>query len=236
MLVEVQEVEERVGLFTVDRPDGLQRLVVDPRPTNAAWGDPPPIRLTAGPLLARQLQRGRRSALTARPEGQGNALIMKFDLSDFYYNLRIPHWMARWFALPSVPGWLVGKPEQAMVDVGLGVLPMGSSHAVVLAQEAHLEILRRAGLPFDRRLSTASRWLRRGRSLLSRSMIWSSARRKRTITGQLRSGWTSRSRRTPTPAFLSLLTRSRGTRGRHSAWSWLRPGTRSAHQPRSGRA
>ena len=38
--------------------------------------------------------------------------MMKSDLSDFYYNLRIPHWMARWFALPSVPGWLVGKPEQ----------------------------------------------------------------------------------------------------------------------------
>ena len=151
MLVELDVVRERIGLFTVARPDGLQRLVVDPRPSNAAWGDPPPVRLTAGPLLARQLQRGRRSAPTAR-QGQGDALMMKSDLSDFYYNLRIPHWMARWFALPSVPGWLVGKPEQAMVDVGLGVLPMGSSHAVVLAQEAHLEILRRAGLPFDRRL------------------------------------------------------------------------------------
>ena len=83
MLVELDVVRERIGLFTVARPDGLQRLVVDPRPSNAAWGDPPPVRLTAGPLLARQLQRGRRSAPTARPEGQGNALMMKFDLSDF---------------------------------------------------------------------------------------------------------------------------------------------------------
>ena len=39
---------ERIGLFTVARPDGLQRLVVDPRPSNAAWGDPPPVRLTLG--------------------------------------------------------------------------------------------------------------------------------------------------------------------------------------------
>ena len=78
--------------------------------------------------------------------------MMKSDLSDFYYNLRIPAWMSRWFALPAVPGWLVGKPERALVDVGFGVLSMGSSHAVVLAQEAHLEILRRAGLPFERRL------------------------------------------------------------------------------------
>ena len=152
MLVELDSVRERIGLFTVARPDGLQRLVVDPRPSNAAWGDPPPVRLTAGPLLARQLQRGRKSAHTSGVSGLGNASMMKSDLSDFYYNLRIPAWMSRWFALPAVPGWLVGKPEQALVDVGFGVLPMGSSHAVVLAQEAHLELLRRAGLPFERRL------------------------------------------------------------------------------------
>ena len=60
--------------------------------------------------------------------------------------------MSRWFALLAVPGWLVGQPERALVDVGFGVLPMGSSHAVVLAREAHLEILRQAGLPFERRL------------------------------------------------------------------------------------
>ena len=55
MLVVLGAVKERVGLFTVARPDGLQRLVVDPRPTNAAWGDPPPVQLAAGALLARQL-------------------------------------------------------------------------------------------------------------------------------------------------------------------------------------
>ena len=61
-------------------------LVVDPRPTNAAWGDPPPVRLTSGPLLARQLQR----------QGQhGGARLLKSDLSDFYYNLRVPSWMAQ---------------------------------------------------------------------------------------------------------------------------------------------
>ena len=38
MLVELDTVRERIGLFTVGRPDGLQRLVVDPRPSNAAWG------------------------------------------------------------------------------------------------------------------------------------------------------------------------------------------------------
>ena len=110
MLVELDTVRERIGLFTVPRPDGLQRLVVDPRPSNAAWGDPPPVQLTAGPLLARQLQRGRRSVPAASVAGQGSASLMKSDLSDFYYNLRIPRWMSQWFALPAVPGWLVGQP------------------------------------------------------------------------------------------------------------------------------
>ena len=34
MLALLPQFRERVGLFTVPRPDGLQRLVVDPRPTN----------------------------------------------------------------------------------------------------------------------------------------------------------------------------------------------------------
>ena len=80
MLVELDEVRERVWLFTLARPDDFQRLVVDPRPSNAAWGDPPPVQLPAGPLLARQLQRGRRAASSARPPGEGRALMMKVRL------------------------------------------------------------------------------------------------------------------------------------------------------------
>ena len=152
MLVLLPHVRERVGLFTVPRPDDLQRLVVDPRPTNEQWSDPPPVHLTSGPLLARQLQRGRRGA---SPSSAG-PWLSKSDLSDFYYNLRIPAWMSAWFALPRVPGWLVGLPEREWVDVGFGVLPMGASHAVALAQEAHCEILRRAGLPENRRLVDGS--------------------------------------------------------------------------------
>ena len=147
MLRVLDEVRERVGLFTVARPDDLQRLVVDPRPTNAAWGDPPPVQLAAGALLARQLQRARSFA------GAGSRTrLAKSDLSDFYYNLRVPSWMSAWFAIPRVPGAVVGMPELEWVDLGFAVLPMGGSHSVFLAQEVHLEILRRAGLPMDRRL------------------------------------------------------------------------------------
>merc|ERR1711904_620664 len=142
MLVVLGAGKERVGLFTVARPDDLQRLVVDPRPTNAAWGDPPPVQLAAGALLARQLQRARSFA----GAGSRNRLA-KSDLSDFYYNLRVPSWMSAWFAIPRVPGAVVGMRELEWVDLGFAVLPMGGSHSVFLAQEVHLEILRRAGLP-----------------------------------------------------------------------------------------
>ena len=161
MLVEVEQVRERVGLFTVGRSDGLQRLVVDPRPTNEAWGDPPPVRLTSGPLLARQLQRGQNRDRHGEVEDPSTVpYISKSDLSDFYFNTKVPPWMSGWFSLPPVPGSLVGKPGQELVDVGFKVLPMGASHAVVLAQEAHLEILKRAGLPFER-------WIGEGEALLS---------------------------------------------------------------------
>ena len=79
MLFLLPQIRERVGLFTVPRPDGLQRLVVDPRPTNEQWTDPPPVHLTSGPLLARQLQRGRRGAA---PSSAG-PWLSKSDLSDF---------------------------------------------------------------------------------------------------------------------------------------------------------
>ena len=162
--------------------------------------------------------------------------MMKSDLSDFYYNLRIPHWMARWFALPSVPGWLVGKPEQAMVDVGLGVLPMGSSHAVVLAQEAHLEILRRAGLPFDRRLVDGEPLVAPGPFFVVQIddlVIGAPDKDDRGTAAE----WLDVALAAYADAGLPVAAHKveRDAR-RRSAWSCLRPGIRSALPPRSGRA
>ena len=81
MLREVNEVRERVGLFTVARPDGLQRLVVDPRPTNVAWGEPPPVRLTSGAMLARQLGQdpGRFAETSPRPHFSNEKKVFSFQ-------------------------------------------------------------------------------------------------------------------------------------------------------------
>ena len=140
MLRRLTYVRERVGLFTVARPDGKQRLIVDSRPTNEQWIEPPAVRMTSGQLLARQLQRG---------PSHTRRTMRKSDLSDFYSNLVIPSWMSSWFALPSIPGHVVGLPDES-VDLGWAVLTMGGSHSVFLGQEVHMEQLRRAGLPMDR--------------------------------------------------------------------------------------
>ena len=91
------EVRERVGAFCVDRSDGLQRLVVDPRPANAQWSPPPRVELTSGPMLARQLQHN----------GTGRQRLIMCDFSDCSYNLRLPEWMCGWFAFEPVRGELV---------------------------------------------------------------------------------------------------------------------------------
>ena len=129
----VPDVKERIALFTVARPDGFQRFITDARPTNERWCDRAPGRVTPGSLLARQFQqshhrcRSRSAAFLVAP-----LYVLKSALSDFYYNLRIPVLMQAWFALPAVPGWVIGRLElEKFVDLGL---PMGASHAVPLAQ------------------------------------------------------------------------------------------------------
>ena len=86
--------------------------------------------------------------------------------------------MSAWFAIPRVPGAVVGMPELEWVDLGFAVLPMGGSHSVFLAQEVHLEILRRAGLPMDRRLVDGEALLGAGVSSWCRSTTWCSAPRR----------------------------------------------------------
>ena len=98
---------------------------------------------------------------------------MKCDLSDFCNNLLIPARMNEWFALPPMRGAVIGMPEIEIIPLTFGVLPMGASHAIVLAQLAHLELLRRSCLPVDERLLLDGQpLLILGRSLPSSSTIW----------------------------------------------------------------
>ena len=124
------------GLFGVEKPDGALRLIIDGRPANAAFTEPPPVELPTPDLLAR---------LTAPPDGSA-VWVAKSDLADFFYRFRIPEWMRPWFALPPVraaelPGLSERFGADTTVHPCLTVLAMGWSHSVFITQTAHTFIL-----------------------------------------------------------------------------------------------
>lgn len=86
--------------------------------------------------------------------------VGKTDLSNFYHHLGMPEWMRPYFALPPLTRdelIAIGAPPDAPFPMCL-TLPMGFSHAVPLAQHAHLHTLYRdaALRPSDNLLSLAS--------------------------------------------------------------------------------
>ena len=89
---------------------------------------------------------------------------MKGDVPDCFYRWGITQEMSEWFALPYVSfqdlskeltrigrkeiiaTLLEGRDQKQMVGVGLGVVAMGWSWAVFLAQEALMGVVAKAGL------------------------------------------------------------------------------------------
>jgi hypothetical protein len=72
--------------------------------------------------------------------------VGKIDVSDFYHRLALPDWMIPFFALPAVstddfPSLIQRYGASTMVFPCLRTLPMGFSHAVTLAQAAHMNLL-----------------------------------------------------------------------------------------------
>ena len=69
----------------------------------------------------------------------------KIDVSDFYHRLKLPQWMVPYFCLPPVcsselPGLVERFGFAVKVYPCLLTLPMGFSHAVYLAQAAHMRL------------------------------------------------------------------------------------------------
>ena len=125
-----------VGLFCVDKPDGMLRLIVDGRPANDVFADPPAVDLPTPDLIARlEVPAGRR------------LWVAKTDLSDFFFRFRTPAWMHPYFALPAVRAEEIGGAAVcgfaagALVWPCLSVLAMGWSHSVFVAQTAHEHML-----------------------------------------------------------------------------------------------
>lgn len=122
-----------VGLFAVDKPDGKLRLILDGRPANDIFAEPPAVELPTPDLFAKlQAPRGRK------------LWVAKTDLSDFFYRFRTPDWMHRYFALPAVDAAELGKDAEygnIRIFPCLAVLAMGWSHSVFAAQRVHEHLL-----------------------------------------------------------------------------------------------
>ena len=137
------------GIFGVTKPDGAIRLIIDARPANASFIEPPRVTLPTPDLLPRLMV----------PPNQP-LFVAKCDLS-FFYRFRIPEWMHRWFALPAVRAGDVGLDlaygVDSMVFPCLTVLAMGWSHSVYVAQQAHEHLINtRTRLRADDRITPTS--------------------------------------------------------------------------------
>jgi hypothetical protein len=143
------------GVFAAPKGEGRQRLIIDARPANALFAEPPMVELPSPEIIA-QL------------EAPGEFFVGKVDLDNFYHRLRLPRWMWPYFALPPVRAVEVGEGHRfgndALIYPCCTTLPMGWSHSVWLAQTAHLYLL-------DTRtsLSSADRLVRGNDFLLNRT-------------------------------------------------------------------
>ena len=123
------EVRTVCGLFGVPKDDGMIRLIIDARPANAVFKEPPKVNLPTPDLLTRLRVRSDRLLF-----------IAKIDVDNFYHRLAIPDWLQPYFALPAVRASDVGLAHAVGSDVVYPcclTLPMGWTHSVFLAQAAH---------------------------------------------------------------------------------------------------
>jgi len=157
------------GVFAVVKPDGSQRLIIDARPANLAFVDPPRVTLPTPDLFTRIVLPGlsaisdasASSTASASPgsSSQPPVFVAKSDLSDFFFRFRIPSWMCPYFALPPVrsdelgPAVVTAHGAGILVFPCMRVLAMGWSHSVFATQTVHEHILNtrvRRCQPMDR--------------------------------------------------------------------------------------
>lgn len=132
------------GAFAVAKPDGSQRFIVDARPANWHFANSPHVSLPTPDVIGR----------VRMPYGP--VYVAKSDVSDFYHAFRLPEWLSDYFGLPPLPAASISPGVAAQYGASTRVypccttLPMGYSHAVVLAQAAHERVLDSLGDLFPR--------------------------------------------------------------------------------------
>lgn len=124
------------GVFTVGKDAESDRLIIDAQPANRLFIDSPHVSLPDPSHLV-QLR---------VPKGW-IMFVGKSDLSNYYHHLGLPEWMQPYFALPPLTA-------EELASLGLDpsmnhpmcvTLPMGFSHAVLLAQSCHEHVVYSSG-------------------------------------------------------------------------------------------
>jgi integrase len=128
-------------VFCVPKPDSSLRFLINAKRANKFFSQPPNPDLPSPDLISALL-----------PPATGRLFAAKVDLECFYFFMALPEWLVPFFGLPSVraadvsPALASRFGPDAVVFPCFNRLPMGWSHSVYLAQQAHLHLLLRGGV------------------------------------------------------------------------------------------
>ncbi|CAK0855346.1 unnamed protein product [Prorocentrum cordatum] len=152
----------RVGLFTVWKKNGKQRLIVDARLSNLCFASPDSVDLATGGSFA---------SLEVDPGPP--VCLAQVDIQDAFYHLLLPPELVPFFCLRPVTAGLAGVVEldgapvspTQLVYPHLRVVPMGWNHALWWCQRIHeFHASRQPGVSLSNKLSDKKPGVRLGRS------------------------------------------------------------------------
>ena len=115
----------------------LIRLILDARPANCVFADPPKVELPTPDLVARMMTDGR------------PFFKLKLDQDNYYHRIKVPEWMIPFFAIAQVRAGDLGRrfcrrfgfrPDEFVYPCFV-TMPMGWNHAVFVGQTMHLNFM-----------------------------------------------------------------------------------------------
>jgi hypothetical protein len=122
------------GVFAIDKDAFSQRLIFHGAPVNGIFVPPQAVQLPTPEVFTKMQLANKDHKL----------FLAKSDARNFFFCFRVPDSYAPFFAMPPVVARAVGL-EHVFGDVliypCLTVVPMGWSHAVLVTQSAHLQII-----------------------------------------------------------------------------------------------
>jgi hypothetical protein len=122
------------GIFGVPKVQDAIRLIIDCRPANGAFVEPPHVDLPTPDKFCE-----------LRMPSDKKLFVAKVDCDNFYHRLKLPVWLREYFGLPAVRAGDVGLGSKygpdTLIHPCCATLPMGWSHSVYIAQAAHEHII-----------------------------------------------------------------------------------------------